>query len=253
MNDIANLCDLVVGADIQDVAEGMKNDRRIGDRFLNAGIGYGGSCVPKDTKTVRFLAEKHSYKLRTDDLREAPSLDNVPLLLKQGADIYAYDAVGEDNFQKHYPEGHHDIGSIIYTANPEAYIESNLVVFFNILECCRHAEETGGVVEHLVYASSSSVYGSNKKVPYSVEDKVDNPVSLYAATKKSNELMAHAYSKLYGIPSTGLRFFTVYGPMDRPDMAYFKFTDKILKGKTIQFRSIIMETCIEILPTLMIS
>ena len=118
--------------------------------------------------------------------------------------------------------------------NPEAYIESNLVGFFNILECCRHAEETGGVVEHLVYASSSSVYGSNKKVPYSVEDKVDNPVSLYAATKKSNELMAHAYSKLYGIPSTGLRFFTVYGPMGRPDMAYFKFTDKILKGETIQ-------------------
>ena len=118
--------------------------------------------------------------------------------------------------------------------NPEAYIESNLVGFFNILECCRHAEETGGVVEHLVYASSSSVYGSNKKVPYSVEDKVDNPVSLYAATKKSNELMAHAYSKLYGIPSTGLRFFTVYGPMGRPDMAYFKFIDKILKGETIQ-------------------
>lgn len=118
--------------------------------------------------------------------------------------------------------------------NPEAYVESNLVGFFNILECCRHAEETGVVVEHLVYASSSSVYGSNKKVPYSVEDKVDNPVSLYAATKKSNELMAHAYSKLYGIPSTGLRFFTVYGPMGRPDMAYFKFTNKMVKGETIQ-------------------
>lgn len=118
--------------------------------------------------------------------------------------------------------------------NPDAYIESNLVGFFNILECCRHAEESGGAVEHLVYASSSSVYGSNKKVPYSVEDKVDNPVSLYAATKKSNELMAYAYSKLYGIPSTGLRFFTVYGPMGRPDMAYFKFTDKIFKGETIQ-------------------
>lgn len=113
--------------------------------------------------------------------------------------------------------------------NPDAYIESNLIGFFNILEACRHYE-----VEHLVYASSSSVYGSNKKVPYSVEDKVDNPVSLYAATKKSNELMAHAYSKLYNIPSTGLRFFTVYGPCGRPDMAYFGFTTKLLKGETIQ-------------------
>ena len=113
--------------------------------------------------------------------------------------------------------------------NPEAYISSNLVGFFNILECCRHNK-----VEHLVYASSSSVYGSNKKVPYSTEDKVDNPVSLYAATKKSNELMAHAYSKLYGIPCTGLRFFTVYGPMGRPDMAYFSFTNKLVKGETIQ-------------------
>ncbi len=113
--------------------------------------------------------------------------------------------------------------------NPEAYISSNLVGFFNILECCRHNK-----VEHLVYASSSSVYGSNKKVPYATEDKVDNPVSLYAATKKSNELMAHAYSKLYGIPSTGLRFFTVYGPMGRPDMAYFSFTNKLVKGETIQ-------------------
>lgn len=113
--------------------------------------------------------------------------------------------------------------------NPEAYVESNLIGFFNVLECCRNRK-----VEHLIYASSSSVYGSNKKVPYAVEDKVDNPVSLYAATKKSNELMAHAYSKLYGIPSTGLRFFTVYGPMGRPDMAYFKFADKIVKGETIQ-------------------
>lgn len=170
MNDIANLCELV-GADIQDVAEGMKYDRRIGDRFLNAGIGYGGSCFPKDTKALRFLAEKHGYKLRTvdaavevnkeqktrlfqkasdrmitfsglkvavlgltfkpgtDDLREAPSLDNVPLLLKQGADIYAYDPVGEDNFQKHYPEGHHDTGSITYTANPEAALKDADICF----------------------------------------------------------------------------------------------------------------------------
>ena len=113
--------------------------------------------------------------------------------------------------------------------NPDAYVESNLIGFYNILEACRHHP-----VEHLVYASSSSVYGSNKKVPYSTDDKVDNPVSLYAATKKSNELMAHAYSKLYDIPSTGLRFFTVYGPAGRPDMAYFGFTDKLVAGETIK-------------------
>lgn len=113
--------------------------------------------------------------------------------------------------------------------NPDAYIESNLIGFYNILEACRHNE-----VEHLVYASSSSVYGNNDKVPYSTDDKVDNPISLYAATKKSNELMAHAYSKLYNIPSTGLRFFTVYGPAGRPDMAYFGFTDKLVKGEKIQ-------------------
>ena len=113
--------------------------------------------------------------------------------------------------------------------NPDAYIESNIIGFYNILEACRHHS-----VEHLVYASSSSVYGSNEKVPYSTDDKVDNPVSLYAATKKSNELMAHAYSKLYNIPSTGLRFFTVYGPCGRPDMAYFGFTNKLLKGEKIE-------------------
>ncbi|MBS5969242.1 MAG: GDP-mannose 4,6-dehydratase [Clostridium perfringens] len=119
--------------------------------------------------------------------------------------------------------------------NPDAYVESNLIGFYNILEACRHSYDNGEKgVEHLVYASSSSVYGSNKKVPYSTEDKVDNPVSLYAATKKSNELMAHAYSKLYNIPSTGLRFFTVYGPAGRPDMAYFGFTNKLLKGETIE-------------------
>lgn len=113
--------------------------------------------------------------------------------------------------------------------NPDAYIEANLIGFFNIIEACRN-----NPVEHLVYASSSSVYGSNKKVPYSTDDKVDNPVSLYAATKKSNELLAHAYSKLYNIPSTGLRFFTVYGPVGRPDMAYFGFTNKLIKGETIK-------------------
>ncbi len=119
--------------------------------------------------------------------------------------------------------------------NPDAYIESNLIGFYNILEACRHSYDNGAKgVKHLVYASSSSVYGSNKKIPYSTDDKVDNPVSLYAATKKSNELMAHAYSKLYNIPSTGLRFFTVYGPAGRPDMAYFGFTDKLIKGETIE-------------------
>lgn len=118
--------------------------------------------------------------------------------------------------------------------NPDAYIESNIIGFYNILEACRHSYDGATPVEHLVYASSSSVYGSNKKVPYSTDDKVDNPVSLYAATKKSNELMAHAYSKLYNIPSTGLRFFTVYGPAGRPDMAYFGFTDKLLRGETIR-------------------
>ena len=119
--------------------------------------------------------------------------------------------------------------------NPDVYIEANIIGFYNILEACRHSYDNGALgVEHLVYASSSSVYGTNKKIPYSTDDKVDNPVSLYAATKKSNELMAHAYSKLYNIPSTGLRFFTVYGPAGRPDMAYFGFTDKLRAGKTIQ-------------------
>ncbi len=118
--------------------------------------------------------------------------------------------------------------------NPDVYIESNIIGFYNILEACRATTKTEHPVEHLVYASSSSVYGSNKKIPYSTDDKVDNPVSLYAATKKSNELMAHAYSKLYNIPSTGLRFFTVYGPAGRPDMAYFGFTNKLLRGETIE-------------------
>ena len=142
-------------------------------------------------------------------------------------------------FQQYQPQIVVNLGAqagVRYSiTNPDAYIEANLVGFYNILEACRHSYDEGNTpVEHLVYASSSSVYGSNKKVPYSTEDKVDNPVSLYAATKKSNELMAHAYSKLYNIPSTGLRFFTVYGPAGRPDMAYFGFTNKLLHGDTIQ-------------------
>lgn len=136
-------------------------------------------------------------------------------------------------FEEHKPEVVVNLAAqagVRYSiTNPDAYIEANLIGFYNILEACRHYP-----VEHLVYASSSSVYGSNKKVPYSTDDKVDNPVSLYAATKKSNELMAHAYSKLYNIPSTGLRFFTVYGPAGRPDMAYFGFTNKLREGKKIQ-------------------
>ena len=139
----------------------------------------------------------------------------------------------DDIFTKFHPEIVVNLAAqagVRYSiTNPDAYIQSNLIGFYNILETCRH-----NPVAHLVYASSSSVYGTNKKVPYATEDKVDNPVSLYAATKKSNELMAHAYSKLYNIPSTGLRFFTVYGPAGRPDMAYFGFTNKLLKGETIQ-------------------
>lgn len=145
----------------------------------------------------------------------------------------------EEVFSKYQPEVVVNLAAqagVRYSiTNPDAYIESNLIGFYNILEACRHSYDDGKKgVEHLVYASSSSVYGTNKKVPYCVEDKVDNPVSLYAATKKSNELMAHAYSKLYNIPATGLRFFTVYGPAGRPDMAYFGFTNKLLKGETIE-------------------
>lgn len=148
-------------------------------------------------------------------------------------------AVITEIFQKYKPQVVVNLAAqagVRYSiTNPDAYIESNLIGFYNILEACRHSYDGGAAgVEHLVYASSSSVYGSNKKVPYRTDDKVDNPVSLYAATKKSNELLAHAYSKLYNIPSTGLRFFTVYGPAGRPDMAYFGFTNKLREGKTIQ-------------------
>jgi nucleoside-diphosphate-sugar epimerase len=148
-------------------------------------------------------------------------------------------AVITDAFEKYKPDIVVNLAAqagVRYSIeNPDAYIESNLIGFYNILEACRHSYDNGEMgVQHLVYASSSSVYGSNKKIPYSTEDKVDNPVSLYAATKKSNELLAHAYSKLYGIPSTGLRFFTVYGPAGRPDMAYFGFTNKLVNNETIK-------------------
>ena len=169
---------------------------------------------------------------RLDMLKQHPSFTFI-----QG-DL-ANKALIENIFAEYHPEIVINLAAqagVRYSiTNPDAYINSNIIGFYNILECCRHSydnDQTG--VKHLVYASSSSVYGSNKKVPYSTDDKVDNPVSLYAATKKSNELLAHAYAKLYNIPCTGLRFFTVYGPAGRPDMAYFGFTDKLCAGKTIQ-------------------
>ena len=169
---------------------------------------------------------------RLDMLKQHPSFTFI-----QG-DL-ANKALIENIFAEYHPEIVINLAAqagVRYSiTNPDAYINSNIIGFYNILECCRHSydnDQTG--VKHLVYASSSSVYGSNKKVPYSTDDKVDNPVSLYAATKKSNELLAHAYAKLYNIPCTGLRFFTVYGPAGRPDMSYFGFTDKLRAGKTIQ-------------------
>ncbi|MBQ7182071.1 MAG: NAD-dependent epimerase/dehydratase family protein [Bacteroidaceae bacterium] len=179
---------------------------------------------------VDSVTDYYDVNIKYDRLREIEKLggrwsfEKVNIADKEGLDAL---------FEKYSPSVVVNLAAqagVRYSiTNPGAYVESNLIGFYNILEACRHYG-----VEHLVYASSSSVYGSNKKVPYSTEDKVDNPVSLYAATKKSNELLAHAYSKLYNIPSTGLRFFTVYGPAGRPDMAYFGFTNKLVKGETIQ-------------------
>ncbi len=168
---------------------------------------------------------------RLDDLIDSPSFTFVKANI---ADKNALETV----FEKYHPSLVVNLAAqagVRYSIiNPDAYIESNMIGFYNILECCRHSYETGTGVEHLVYASSSSVYGNNEKIPYSTDDKVDHPVSLYAATKKSDELFAHAYSKLYSIPSTGLRFFTVYGPMGRPDMAYFGFADQFCAGNTVK-------------------
>lgn len=186
----------------------------------------------KDIKVVGIdsLTDYYDVNIKYERLKEIESLNRDWTFVK--ASIADRDMVN-DLFGKYHFSTVVNLAAqagVRYSiTNPDAYIESNLIGFYNILEACRHHE-----VEHLVYASSSSVYGSNKKVPYSTDDKVDNPVSLYAATKKSNELMAHAYSKLYNIPSTGLRFFTVYGPAGRPDMAYFGFTDKLVKGETIK-------------------
>ena len=180
--------------------------------------------------SIDSITEYYDVRLKYERLQELSAYGDRFVFIK---DSIAKKGVVDSIFTDHHPQVVVNLAAqagVRYSiTNPDAYIESNLIGFYNILEACRHYG-----VEHLVYASSSSVYGSNKKVPYSTDDKVDNPVSLYAATKKSNELMAHAYSKLYNIPSTGLRFFTVYGPCGRPDMAYFSFTNKLLKGETIQ-------------------
>lgn len=186
----------------------------------------------KDIKVVGIdsVTDYYDVNIKYERLKEIESLNRDWTFVK--ANIADRDVVNDlfDKYRFSVVVNLAAQAGVRYSiTNPDAYIESNLIGFYNILEACRHHE-----VEHLVYASSSSVYGSNKKVPYSTDDKVDNPVSLYAATKKSNELMAHAYSKLYNIPSTGLRFFTVYGPAGRPDMAYFGFTDKLVKGETIK-------------------
>ncbi|MBQ9142821.1 MAG: GDP-mannose 4,6-dehydratase [Lachnospiraceae bacterium] len=181
------------------------------------------------------MNDYYDVSLKEYRLKELEQYENFQLIKGNIADRDLIDKV----FAEHKPQVVVNLAAqagVRYSiTNPDAYIEANLIGFYNILEACRHSYDDGETgVEHLVYASSSSVYGSNKKVPYSTDDKVDNPVSLYAATKKSNELLAHAYSKLYNIPSTGLRFFTVYGPAGRPDMAYFGFTNKLREGKTIQ-------------------
>ena len=210
--------------------------------FVTGAAGFIGSNLVKrlfkDVKNATIVGidnvnDYYDVSLKEWRLNELSKL--VPASIKWEfvkGDI-ADKATIDDIFQQYTPQVVVNLAAqagVRYSiTNPDAYIQSNLIGFYNILEACRHWP-----VEHLVYASSSSVYGSNKKVPYSTDDKVDNPVSLYAATKKSNELMAHAYSKLYNIPSTGLRFFTVYGPAGRPDMAYFGFTNKLRRGETIQ-------------------
>ena len=190
-----------------------------------------------DIKVVGIdnMNDYYDIRLKEERLKKLFGFESFIFIKGDISDKYTVDNL----FQEYKPQVVVNLAAqagVRYSiTNPDAYISSNLIGFYNILEACRHSYNEGKVgVEHLVYASSSSVYGSNKKVPYSTDDKVDNPVSLYAATKKSNELMAHAYSKLYNIPSTGLRFFTVYGPEGRPDMAYFGFTDKLVRGETIK-------------------
>lgn len=206
--------------------------------FITGASGFIGSNLANrvlttepDTKVIGLDNMNDYYDVRIKEARltELQNFENYIFVKGNLADKALINSI----FEEHHPDIVVNLGAqagVRYSiTNPDAYIESNMIGFYNILEACRHYP-----VEHLVYASSSSVYGSNKKVPYSTDDKVDNPVSLYAATKKSNELMAHAYSKLYNIPSTGLRFFTVYGPAGRPDMAYFGFTNKLVNGETIK-------------------
>ena len=218
--------------------------------FVTGAAGFIGSNLVKrllnDVENVKIIGIDNmndyydvaikEYRLKEIDALAAEKTDSQWIFVKGNI---AERAAIDDIFAVHKPQIVVNLAAqagVRYSiTNPDVYIESNLIGFYNILEACRHSYDNGETgVEHLVYASSSSVYGTNKKIPYSTEDKVDNPVSLYAATKKSNELMAHAYSKLYNIPSTGLRFFTVYGPAGRPDMAYFGFTNKLREGKTIQ-------------------
>ena len=206
--------------------------------FITGSSGFIGSNLAKrilttepDTKVIGLDNMNDYYDVRIKEARlaELQKFENYTFIKGNLADKALINSI----FEQYHPDVVVNLGAqagVRYSiTKPDAYIESNMIGFYNILEACRHYP-----VEHLVYASSSSVYGSNKKVPYSTDDKVDNPVSLYAATKKSNELMAHAYSKLYNIPSTGLRFFTVYGPAGRPDMAYFGFTNKLVNGETIK-------------------
>ena len=206
--------------------------------LVTGAAGFIGSNLVKaiyrnfDAPTVIGIDNMNDYydvRLKEERLKELEAYADFTFIKGNIADKAVIDGI----FERYSPQIVVNLAAqagVRYSiTNPDAYIEANLIGFYNILEACRHNE-----VEHLVYASSSSVYGSNKKVPYSTDDKVDNPVSLYAATKKSNELMAHAYSKLYNIPSTGLRFFTVYGPAGRPDMAYFGFTNRLVKGEKIQ-------------------
>ena len=206
--------------------------------FITGASGFIGSnlamrilTTEPDTKVIGLDNMNDYYDVRIKEARlaELQKFENYTFIKGNLADKALINSI----FEQYQPDIVVNLGAqagVRYSiTNPDAYIESNMIGFYNILEACRHYP-----VEHLVYASSSSVYGSNKKVPYSTDDKVDNPVSLYAATKKSNELMVHAYSKLYNIPSTGLRFFTVYGPAGRPDMAYFGFTNKLVNGETIK-------------------
>ena len=206
--------------------------------FITGSSGFIGSNLAKrilttepDTKVIGLdnMNEYYDVRIKEARLAELQKFENYTFIKGNLADKVLINSI----FEQYHPDIVVNLGAqagVRYSiTNPDAYIESNMIGFYNILEACRHYP-----VKHLVYASSSSVYGSNKKVPYSTDDKVDNPVSLYAATKKSNELMAHAYSKLYNIPSTGLRFFTVYGPAGRPDMAYFGFTNKLVNGETIK-------------------